>query len=94
MAGEEKTEKATPRKRQDVRKEGQVLQSREVVTAISVLGTFSLLSLLGKVYACKIDGFYRKYISALGENRDITSEYVFQIAKDIIVLIAVVCGYS
>lgn len=92
MAGEEKTEKATPRKRQDVRKEGQVLQSREVVTAISVLGTFSLLSLLGKFMLVRLMDFTEKYISALGENRDITSEYVFQIAKDIIVLIAVVCG--
>lgn len=40
MAGEEKTEKATPKKREDQRKEGNVLQSKEIVTAASVLGIF------------------------------------------------------
>ena len=46
MAGEEKTEKATPKKRRDPRKEGNVLQSKEIVTAASVLGIFSAVRLL------------------------------------------------
>ncbi len=46
MAGEEKTEKATPKKRRDQRKEGNVLQSREIVTAASVLGLFAAMRLL------------------------------------------------
>lgn len=35
MAGEEKTEKATPKKRKDTRKKGEVLQSKEVAVAVS-----------------------------------------------------------
>ncbi len=46
MAGEEKTEKATPKKREDARKEGDVLQSKEIVIAVSVLGMFSAMRLL------------------------------------------------
>lgn len=46
MAGEEKTEKATPKKREDQRKEGNVLQSKEIVTAASVLGIFASVRLL------------------------------------------------
>ena len=46
MAGEEKTEKATPKKRKDQRKEGNVLQSREIATAASVLGIFASMRLL------------------------------------------------
>ncbi len=46
MAGEEKTEKATPKKRRDQRKEGNVLQSKEIVTAASVLGIFAAVRLL------------------------------------------------
>lgn len=46
MAGEEKTEKATPKKRRDQRKEGNVLQSKEIVTAASVLGIFASMRLL------------------------------------------------
>ena len=34
MAGEEKTEKATPKKRKDTRKKGEVLQSKEVAVAV------------------------------------------------------------
>ena len=48
MAGEEKTEKATPKKRRDQRKEGNVLQSREIVTAASVLGIFTAMRLLAE----------------------------------------------
>ena len=46
MAGEDKTEKATPKKRRDQRKEGNVLQSKEIVTAASVLGIFAAVRLL------------------------------------------------
>ena len=46
MAGEEKTEKATPKKRKDQRKEGNVLQSKEIGIAASVLGIFAAMRLL------------------------------------------------
>ena len=39
MAGE-KTEKATPKRKQDERKKGNVFQSREVVTVFSLLASF------------------------------------------------------
>ncbi|MCI8376660.1 MAG: flagellar biosynthesis protein FlhB [Lachnospiraceae bacterium] len=45
MAGE-KTEKATPKKRRDQRKEGNVFQSKDVVMVISLLGSFCCLQLL------------------------------------------------
>lgn len=43
----EKTEKATPKRKQDERKKGNVFQSREVVTVLSLLATFYGLKLLG-----------------------------------------------
>lgn len=39
----EKTEKATPKKRQDARKKGQVLKSQDVTAAVLLLFTFSFL---------------------------------------------------
>jgi flagellar biosynthesis protein FlhB len=36
----EKTERATPKKRQDAKKKGQVAKSQDLTTAISLLGTF------------------------------------------------------
>lgn len=92
MAGEEKTEKATPKKRQDTRKEGQVLQSREVVTALSVLGTFFLLSRIGKFMLVQLMSFMETSINAVGSGEKFTSTTTMQIAKDIVILIATVCG--
>ena len=48
MAGDsgEKTEKATPKKRRDQRKEGNVFQSKDVVTVVSLFGSFYILKLL------------------------------------------------
>lgn len=92
MAGEEKTEKATPKKRQDTRKEGQVLQSREVVTALSVLGTFFLLSKIGKFMLVQLMTFMENSINAIGTEEKFTTTSTMQIAKDIVILLATVCG--
>lgn len=45
MAGE-KTEKATPKRRQDERKKGNVPQSRDIVNLVSVIVVFSAIKLL------------------------------------------------
>ena len=46
MAGE-KTEKATPKRKQDERKKGNVFQSHEIVVVFSLLATFYALKMLG-----------------------------------------------
>ncbi|PKG24924.1 flagellar biosynthesis protein FlhB [Niallia nealsonii] len=43
----EKTEKATPKKRQDTRKKGQVAKSQDVNTAIVLIAVFAVLSFTG-----------------------------------------------
>ena len=50
FADQEKTEKATPRKRKKSREEGQVLFSKEVNTAFTLLAAFVLLFLLSDYY--------------------------------------------
>lgn len=47
----EKTEKATPKKRKDTRKKGQVAKSTDVNTAVSLLIIFLSLIALGRLYA-------------------------------------------
>lgn len=46
-SSQEKTEKATPKKREDARKKGQVLKSAEVNTAVMLLALFSILAVMG-----------------------------------------------
>jgi len=52
QGGEERTEKATPKKRREARKKGQVFQSREISTALVLLFTFVALRVFGsKIYS-------------------------------------------
>ena len=46
MADQSKTEKATPKKRQDERKKGNVFISKDVVNVVSLLGIFVGLKIL------------------------------------------------
>ena len=46
MASEEKTEKATPKKRRDQRKKGHVASSKDVIVVASLIGCFYCLQLL------------------------------------------------
>ncbi|QEK12259.1 flagellar biosynthesis protein FlhB [Crassaminicella thermophila] len=53
----EKTEKATPKKRKKAREEGQVLQSREINSALILLFTFYVMRLMGSYYYRNITVF-------------------------------------
>ena len=48
FADAEKTEKPTPKRRRDARKEGQVLQSKEVTSAFIFLSAFLGLKFFGE----------------------------------------------
>lgn len=91
MAGEEKTEKATPKKRQDQRKEGNVLQSKEIVTAASVLGIFSAVRLLAEFMIKNVLGFSTKIFSEVGTTQ-VTQDSVMSIWVDVITLVVIVVG--
>lgn len=43
----EKTEKATPKKRQDSRKKGQVAKSQDINTAVNLIAVFGILAIMG-----------------------------------------------
>lgn len=47
MFSGEKTEEATPKRKSEARKEGQILQSKEINSAFILLCTFSVLNMLG-----------------------------------------------
>ncbi|MEG0541964.1 MAG: flagellar biosynthesis protein FlhB [Angelakisella sp.] len=55
MAGE-KTEKATPKRKQDERKKGNIFQSKEIVTVASLMILFSLFKTLAPVITAQITG--------------------------------------
>ena len=60
---EEKTEQATPRKKEKAREEGQVARSNEIVTAIMLVGLFALLKFWGPYMTRELVIIYREAFS-------------------------------
>lgn len=91
MAGEDKTEKATPKKRRDQRKEGNVLQSKEIVTAASVLGIFSIVRLLAGFFIKNLMSYFARIYEQSG-TYEITADSIMKIIIDLMTVCVVVVG--
>lgn len=96
MPGEEKTEKATPKKRRDAReKEGKVLQSKEIVTAVSIIGTFCALAALSSYIFASLVRVVKNGISAVGTEfiNDIsTYQTIFlKVVTDAVLIVMPLC---
>ncbi len=86
MAGDsgEKTEKATPKKRRDQRKEGNVFQSKDVVTVVSLFGSFYILKLLfPKIYET-VRAFMIDFIGFAGTVTDTSQGKINEISMMVI----------
>ena len=69
MAGggaEEKTEKATPKRRRDERKKGNVLMSRDVVAVATLLGSLIMMRVMAGVVMERADGLLRTCFDYIG----------------------------
>lgn len=62
-----KTEKATPKKRRDERKKGNVFMSRDAVAVASLLGTFAILWLVAGAFVEQLGGFMSLCFASIGE---------------------------
>lgn len=71
--GGERTEKATPRKKQKAREKGQVLQSREISSALVLLIVFLSIKLLGGYMFQEVEAFFRLCVGDLAINFDVES---------------------
>ena len=67
----EKTEKATPKKRQEARKKGQVLQSREITSAVVLLFIFAALKISGGYMFSQMMSFSKKVMAKYPEIEDL-----------------------
>lgn len=74
FAGEgEKTEKATSKRKQDARKKGQVLHSREISSALVLLIVFLSIKLLGSYMYGEITAFFQLCVHDLAISFDSSS---------------------
>jgi flagellar biosynthetic protein FlhB len=74
MAGSagDKTERATPRRRDEARKRGQVARSREINTGLGLLATFAMLSFMGGWMLAGLTRVMGTSLNAAGETERIT----------------------
>ena len=68
----EKTEKATPKKRQDSRKKGQVAKSQDINTAVNLIAVFAVLAIMGsymyeQIIGLMIEFFQNKMLEQITE---------------------------
>lgn len=70
---EEKTEQATPKRKQDERKKGNVFKSTDLVTAFSLLISFYSLKAMGPLIMSTTQSLIRQYFAKAGEKTAITA---------------------
>lgn len=69
--GQDKTEKATPKKRREARKKGQVFQSREITTTMVLLFTFISLRIFGANIYTQLKMFFGKAFTEYPQTEDL-----------------------
>lgn len=92
MAGEDKTEKASPKKRRDERKKGNIFQSKDVVTVGVIAISFYILEFWSPYIYRYTSGVFYKYISLMKTTYYINDTFIVQMFKDIIYTIFVSAG--
>ena len=93
MAAEgNKTEKATPKKRRDERKKGNVLMSRDAVAVATLLGTFLTLWLLTGAFAEQLAGFMALCVAIAGQEAREVSSVLEEVSVQAIALLGKTVG--
>ncbi len=85
MPGDSKTEKATPKKRRDERKKGNIFVSKDVVIVASLLGMFFVLKLLlPRIYSV-LKEFTLQMIAYTAEKPELTLDLAADLQKTFVV---------
>lgn len=90
--GESKTEKATPKKRKDERKKGNVFQSKDIITVASILIIFVVLKFMFPFIYSHLSGFMINIFSYIGSNDTLTLTLGKEIFMQCVTAFVVSCG--
>ena len=92
MADSSKTEKATPKRREDERKKGNIFQSSDVVSAFSILAIFVVLKLVFPFSYHYMSNILVKYIGCLKTVPTLSVGFSVDVIKDICIAILLIAG--
>lgn len=87
-----KTEKATEKKRQDERKKGNIFQSKDAVSALSIFAIFFTLKICFPYIYAYLSDFLKKYIGYIQSTNTFSQLFAMDIAKDCVIAILVLAG--
>lgn len=82
MAESNKTEKATPKKKRDERKKGNAFQSRDVVSVVSLIIGFVLISKLGRFIMTQVKELYVGELNRMKGLYDLSITSCLQIMRE------------
>jgi flagellar biosynthetic protein FlhB len=80
---DEKTEKATPKRREDERKKGNIFQSRDISVAFSLLVMFVSLKILGQYIYRFLQQTMTLFLSASGKLKTLDSDQLTSLFIDV-----------
>lgn len=86
----EKTEKATPKKRQDARKKGQVIKSQDITSAIVMLLVFIFLVAFAGSFTANIQSFFKQTFLHNMHIQELTIEETMQLFKSMLLELAII----
>lgn len=92
MPDSSKTEKATPKKREDERKKGNIFQSSDVVSALSILSLFLILKMLFPFMYHSLSLFLSRYIAYIKTIPALSAEFAMDVAKDALITLFLLAG--
>lgn len=91
LFAEEKTEEATPRRRQKAREEGRVPKSNELGSAIVLLSAFVLFKVYFSVIFDDVQLYVGKSLSTVYLHQDLTVDLFSKLFSDTLLVLAKVC---
>lgn len=92
MADSSKTEKATPKKREDEQKKGNIFQSSDVISALSILALFYTLKLIFPFLYKHMSAIIIKYIDYMRTLNTLSTAFAMDVVKDVLIAILLLAG--
>ncbi len=92
MADSSKTEKATPKKREDEQKKGNIFQSSDVISALSILALFYTLKIIFPFLYQHMSGVIIKYIGYMKTVNTLSTAFAMSVAKDVLIAVLLLAG--
>ena len=93
MAGDSKTEKATPKRRRDERKKGNVLMSKDAVAVATLVGSLFMIQTMGTVFVSRMHALLNLCFSYMASGSSVIPANILNdLLKTVIVTFVVIAG--